>query len=205
MKIYDVSTTIQTGMGVYENDPEKQPILSTVTNGYITETRLDLNVHTGTHIDSPLHMVVDGQSFETIDLNKLLGPSKVLDLTHIQEKIGKDDLDHFDIQKDDFIIFKTKNSFVEGFQFDFVYLAEDGADYLVEKGIRGVATDALGIERSQEGHPTHKTLFSNDIIIVEGLRLKEVPPGEYFMVAAPLKVTGIEASPARVLLLEGML
>ncbi|WP_078545890.1 cyclase family protein [Litchfieldia alkalitelluris] len=204
MKIYDVSTTIQKGMAVYKNKPEKQPNITTATNGYVTETRLDMDVHGGTHVDAPLHMVIDGETIETLALEDLVGSSKVFDLTNVEDRITKEDLESLNIEKNDFIIFKTKNSFEEEFNFDFVFLAEDGARYLVEKGIRGVATDALGIERSQEGHPTHKTLFGANIIIIEGLRLKDVPAGEFFMVAAPLKLTGTDASPARILLLEGV-
>ncbi|EKS54207.1 cyclase, partial [Citrobacter freundii ATCC 8090 = MTCC 1658 = NBRC 12681] len=95
------------------------------------------------------------------------------------------------------------NSWEDAFSFEFVYLAQDGAAYLAEKGVRGVGTDALGIERSQEGHPTHKTLFGAGVIVIEGLRLREVPAGKYFMVAAPLKLVGTDAAPARVLLFEG--
>ncbi|MFC4324065.1 cyclase family protein [Litchfieldia salsa] len=204
MKIYDVSTTIQHGMAVYENKSEKKPTITTVTDGYISETRLDMDVHNGTHVDAPLHMIVNGEAIETLALEDLVGSSKVFDLTDIEDKITRKDLEALDIQKNDFIIFKTKNSFEEEFNFDFIFLAKEAAKYLVEKGIRGVATDALGIERSQEGHPTHKTLFGANIIIIEGLRLKDVPAGEYFMVAAPLKLTGIEAAPARILLLEGV-
>ena len=204
MRVYDISSMISEGMAVWENKVEKQPTLSTETKGYVTETRIDLNVHTGTHIDSPLHMIPGGKTFETISIEKLVGPCKVLDLNKVEERITKADLEPFEINKNDFLLFKTKNSDDEGFNFNFVFLTADGAKYLAEKGIRGVGTDALGIERSQEGHPTHKTLFNDDIIIIEGLRLKDVDPGEYLMVAAPLKVTGIDAAPARVLLLEGV-
>ena len=191
MKMYDVTGTIYEGMTVYKDKPEKQPKFKTVTNGYVTETRMEIDVHTGTHIDAPLHMVVDGQC-------------KVFDLTNVEDGISKEDLEKFDIQKSDFVLFKTKNSFEDTFNFDFIYLAQDGAEHLSEIGIRGVGIDTLGIERSQEGHPTHKTLFANEIIIIEGLRLKEVEQGDYFMVAAPLKLTGTDASPARVLLFEGL-
>jgi len=118
--------------------------------------------------------------------------------------LKKTDLEKFEIEKNDFILLKTKNSYEDAFNFDFIYLARDAAEYLAEIGIRGVGIDTLGIERSQEGHPTHKTLFGNEIIIIEGLRLKEVEQGDYFMVAAPLKLTGTDASPARVLLFEGL-
>ncbi len=204
MKMYDVTATIYEGMTVYKNKPEKQPKFNTVTNGYVTETRMELDVHTGTHVDAPLHMVVDGDTFESVSLESLVGQSKLFDLTGVEDGITKADLEKFDIEKDDFILLKTKNSFEEEFNFDFIYLTKDGAEYLAEIGVRGVGIDTLGIERSQEGHPTHKTLFGNNIIIIEGLRFKEIEQGEYFMVAAPLKIEGTDASPARVLLFEGL-
>lgn len=204
MKIHDITAPIFEGMAVYKNKPEKQPKLTTQTNAHVTESRLSLDVHTGTHIDAPLHMINEGKTFETIPLERLVRQCKVLDLTAVTEKVTKADLEDLHIEKDDFILLKTKNSFDEGFNFEFIYVAEDAAVYLVEKGISGIGIDALGIERAQEGHPTHRALMGQDIIIMEGLQLKEVSAGEYFMVAAPLKLQGTDAAPARVLLLEGM-
>ncbi|MBA2870033.1 arylformamidase [Anoxybacillus calidus] len=204
MKIYDVTAPIFEGMPVYKNKPEKQPKFSTVTNDYVTESRVDMDVHTGTHIDAPLHMVKNGETFETISLEKLVGTCKVFDVTNVEDKILKADITHLDIQENDFVLFKTKNSFDEAFNFEFIYIAEDAAQYLAEKKVRGVGIDALGVERSQPGHPTHKTLFGNNIIIIEGLRLKDVPEGQYFMVAAPLKLVGTDAAPTRVLLFENL-
>ncbi|HZG60406.1 MAG TPA: cyclase family protein [Anoxybacillus sp.] len=204
MKMYDVTAPIFEGMPVYKNKPEKQPKFSTVTNDYVTESRVDMDVHTGTHIDAPLHMVKNGETFETISLEKLVGTCKVFDITNADDKISKNDIAHLDIQENDFVLFKTKNSFDDAFNFEFIYVAEDAAQYLAEKKVRGVGIDALGVERSQPGHPTHKTLFGNNIIIIEGLRLKDVPEGQYFMVAAPLKLVGTDAAPARVLLFENL-
>lgn len=204
MKIYDVTSTVYKGMPVYKNKPEKQPTFNRVTNGYVTETRMELDVHSGTHMDAPLHMINDGETIETIPLEQIIGSCKVLDLMHVEDGITKEDLQKFDISSNDFLLFRTKNSWDEEFNFDFIYLKEDGANYLAQIGIRGVGIDSLGVERSQEGHPTHKTLFTNRIVIVEGLQLKEVEQGEYFMVIAPLKLTGTDASPARVLLFKGL-
>lgn len=202
MKFYDVTAEVYEGMPVYKNKEEKQPKFQTVTNGHVTETRLSLDLHTGTHVDAPLHMMNDGETMETIPLERLVRPVKLFDLTHVNDGITKEDIADLPIDKGDFILFKTSNSFDEAFNFEFIYVKEDAARYLAEKGIDGVGIDSLGIERAQEGHPTHRTLFQNDIIVMEGLRLKDVEAGEYFMVAAPLKVIGTDASPARVLLFE---
>ncbi|WP_102026290.1 cyclase family protein [Salirhabdus sp. Marseille-P4669] len=201
-KMYDISLPIYKGMPVYKNKPEKQPEFQTVTNGHVTESRLSMDAHTGTHIDAPLHMINDGETFESIDLEQLIGDAKVFDLTDVETGISAQDLEKFQIEEGDFVLFKTKNTFDEAFNFEFIYLAESGARYLAEKGVRGVGIDALGVERAQEGHPTHKTLFQNNIIVIEGLNFKDVEPGTYHMVAAPLKLVGIDAAPARVLLFE---
>ncbi|WP_044896485.1 cyclase family protein [Bacillus alveayuensis] len=204
MKIYDVTASIYEGMPVYKNKPEKQPKIHTVTNAHVTESRIDMDLHTGTHVDSPLHMINDGETMESISIEDLVGNVKLFDLTNVEDRITKKDLEELDIQKGDFVLFKTKNSFDEEFNFDFIFVAEDAAQHLAEIGVKGVGIDALGIERSQPGHPTHRTLFSHQVIVMEGLRLKDIPQGEYFMVAAPLKVQGTDAAPARVLLLEGI-
>ncbi|MFC3040383.1 cyclase family protein [Virgibacillus xinjiangensis] len=204
MKMYDVSAEIYEGMPVYKNKEEKQPKISTVTNGHVTESRIDLDLHTGTHVDSPLHMINDGETMETINIEDLVGKVKLFDVTHVEDRITKEDIEGFPIERGDFILFKTKNSQEEAFDFDFIFVAADAAEYLAEVGIKGVGIDGLGIERSQPEHPTHRTLFEHRIIIAEGLRLLDVPEGEYFMVAAPLRIKGTDASPARVLLFEGV-
>lgn len=206
MKIYDVSSSIYAGMPVWENSPGAQPEISTHTDGYVSVSNLNMGVHTGTHVDAPLHMLNGGDTIETIKIEDLVSYVKLFDLSHVNDQITKKDLESLNIEKNDFVIFKTKNSssFVDEFDFEFVYVNEDAANYLVEIGIKGVGIDSIGIERSQEGHPTHRTLFKNNIIIVEGLRLKAVSEGEYFMVAAPLKIKGTDGSPARVLLMEGI-
>jgi arylformamidase len=196
--------TIDESMQVWKSYEHKIPRITNDQNhdqGKPHESRLNLNVHTGTHVDAPLHMIAGGETIETISLERLVGPARVLDLTHLKDFITKEDLVPFAIQRGERIVFKTTSSFSEEFLLDFVFLREDGAAYLAEIGVGLVATDALGIERAQSEYPTHRTLMRNDIIIVEGLRLKEVPAGNYMLVIAPLKLTGIDASPARAFLM----
>jgi arylformamidase len=204
MKIFDVTMPIYEGMPVYKNKPEKQPVFHTVQNGYVSESRIELDVHTGTHVDAPLHMIVQGKTMETIPLEKLVGPCRVIDLTEAEDGITAEDLQKENIKENEFLLFKTKNSAQSTFQPDFIFVKEDAAHLLVERKVKGVGIDALGIERSQQGHPTHKALFGAGITIIEGLRLQEVPTGNYFMVAAPLRLNGTDAAPARVLLMEGL-
>jgi arylformamidase len=205
MKIYDVSMSIKHDMAVYNNSDEKRPLIKVMkdfSNSTYFESRIEMDMHTGTHIDAPLHMIQDGETMDSMDLSKLITQCKVLDFTGLEDKISKNDLIGRDIKKGDFVLFKTKNSEDEEFKKSFVYLDKSGAEYLSDKGIAGVATDGLGIERAQPEHETHKILFAAGIIIIEGLRLKDIEEGEYMMFALPLKITRVEAAPARVILIK---
>ena len=205
MKIYDVSMLIEHNMMVYKDKQENRPQLSVVKSiphDSSTESVISMNVHTGTHIDAPLHMDPEGTTIETVDLDKLVMPCKVLDMTHVQDGITVNDLKMHAIDADDFLLFKTKNSYAETFSADFIYLKKSGAEYLAQKNVTGVGIDSLGIERSQPEHETHKTLMGNGIVIIEGLRLKDILPGDYFLCALPLKIKGADGAPARVVLLE---
>lgn len=208
MKIYDISMKIHFAMAVYKNKDDKRPIIKVVqdfANNSAYESSLTMNMHTGTHIDAPLHMVENGATMDEFNIERVITKCKVLDFTSIEHKITKEDLLTKEINKEDFILLKTRNSFQEDFDFNFVYVEESGAQYLKDKEIKGVGIDALGIERSQSGHETHKTLFSQGITIMEGLRLKDVAEGEYFLCALPLKISGVEASPARAVLIEDLI
>ena len=201
--IYDISMTIHPNMAVYKNYEEKKPKFKQskfFDKDGVYETDLTFNLHTGTHIDFPLHTLKAGETSKNHSLEPLIGSAKVFDLTHIKESISSSNLSDFPINKDDFILFKTKNSFSEEFDFEFIYLDESGAKYLADKKIRGVGIDALGIERNQPNHPTHDTLLSKNIIILEGIRLKDVPEGSYEMFCLPLKITDVEALPVRAIL-----
>lgn len=203
-RLYDISMTIREDMQVYKNKTEKKPELRNMSNwetGKVYETRISLDAHTGTHLDAPLHMLENGATIETIPLESLVGPARVLDFTHVEDGITRADLEPCCIQAGEWLLFKTRNSFSELFDFEFVYLKADGAQYLKEIGVKGVGTDALGIERAQPDYATHRTLMGSDILILEGLRLKDVPAGNYYFVLAPLKLEGIEAAPARAFLL----
>lgn len=203
--IYDISYPLHEGIQVYKNLEHKKPRFETIANHIEAdyhETDIHMNLHTGTHVDFPLHMIAGGQTSDSEQIEQFVGSCKVLDMTEVEDGISKADLEPYDIEEEDFLLFKTKNSFSDDFLSDFTYLTEDGATYLQSLRIRGVGTDGLGIERSQQGHPTHKILLSNGIAIIEGLRLAKIQPGSYKLICLPLNIKGVEASLARAILVD---
>ena len=205
MRIHDVTRLISEDMTVYK-DRESKKIKRTVVADYekadYYESRMDMDMHCGTHIDAPLHMIKGGDTIEKYDLSKFIGDCKVFDLTDVDEAIRKKDIENLDIQKDDIVIFKTKNSFDQGYNPKFVYIEEDAAMYLSEKGIKTVGIDAMSIERDKKDHPSHKIILGANIGVIEDLYLKNVGQGQYFLSALPLNIRGSEASPIRAVLIE---
>jgi len=208
MRIIDISMTICGDMPVYHNAVEKRPrhtVERRIPPDTVNESALSLNLHTGTHLDSPFHMIKGGWATEYLPLERLVTPCRVLDLTRVEQGITRADLEGFGIERGDFLLFKTSNSAHEQWREDFVYLEKSGAEYLAELQISGVGTDALGIERAQPGHETHVALLEKEIIILEGLRLAHVEPGRYLLIALPVKIANADGAPTRAVLVEGEL
>ncbi len=207
MKIIDISWAISSATtGYKDKDVVQFEEIKTFAKDGVRESIIHLSSHTGTHIDAPSHFLKDGKTIDQMDLNSLIGPCKVLDLTIVTDKITREHLEEHDIGRGDIILLKTTNSATSSIgKFDphFVYLELSGAQYLTEKKIKAVGIDYLGIERNQPGHLTHLELMNHDVTIIEGLRLKNVDPGEYFLYCLPLYTLGLEAAPARAILIEG--
>lgn len=204
----DVTMSITPDMMVYKNKEEKRPQIITMANheanGY-HESRLCMDLHTGTHLDMPLHMVAKGADSSTFDLEKVNGKAFVVDLSELEATaITEEHLKPFEasIKEVEIVILKTKNSLSEAFQFEFDYLAASGARYLATHDIKAVGIDALGIERGSSEHETHTVLMHSDVIIVEGLSLKGVAQGFYNFHCFPLKIMAVEGLPARAFLEE---
>lgn len=207
MKIYDISTLIHEDMIVYKNKDAKKPVIEVMSDyvkGSHYETRVLLDMHVGTHMDAPLHMIEGGDTIDNQDLYKCVTKCKVFDLTNVKEKIEFEDIKDLDIKEDDFIIFKTRNSFSREFDFKFVFIGTDAAEYLAMKKIKGIGIDALSVERDQPKHETHDAFLKNDIAVLEGLNLEKIQEGEYYLVALPLKIKGGDGAPARAILIENM-
>jgi arylformamidase len=168
-----------------------------------TVSRLSLGVHTGTHVDAPVHFLVDGAGVDAISLDQLLGEARVVEVAD-GPSIGAAQLRAVDPRPGERLLFKTRNSArcwkADRFLADFVYLSLEGAALLAERRVRTVGIDYLSIAGMDEGVPTHRTLLEQGICIIEGLDLSSVPPGSYELICLPLRLAGADGAPARVLL-----
>ncbi len=204
-KIIDISWPVTPDMTAYKDKKEVAfKHVATFQQDRYRKSTITLSAHAGTHVDAPSHFVEQGVTIDQVELAQLMGPCVVLDMTQWSEKITAGDLEKHDIKKDAIVLLKTKNSFFSAtapFDPNFVYIDLTAAQYLADKQIKAIGIDYIGIEHHQPGHETHEIFFKNGVAIIEGLRLEDVEQGKYFFCCLPLKVIGLDGTPARAILL----
>jgi arylformamidase len=172
-------------------------------------SHFSMSMHCGTHIDVPLHFINDGVDTEGVELEKFIGKAKVFEVDEDKE-IGLRHLKGLEINKDDIILFKIKKNCEllkhKCFDKSFTALNLEAAEFLAQKEIKAVGINCFSIEKFEApGHPVHKTLLQKGIVIVEGLNLTGVVPGEYQFIGLPLKLKHGNGSPVRAVLVSNSL
>ena len=207
-QIYDITVTIDASTPIYKGDPGVAiNSFKAIANGSSANvSEISFGVHTATHVDAPNHFIDGARRVHELDPNKLVGPCRVIQVPEIV--IGIDPEHVGDIDGVIRVLFKTQNSSFWatpelGFRTDFTYLTPATAKLLVDNGVVLVGIDYLSIEKSgSPGHPVHITLLEKEVVILEGVDLREVPPGDYELICMPLKYDGAtgDGSPARTFL-----
>jgi arylformamidase len=206
-RIYDISVPIRSGGLVYPGNPEIEVSLQqAVAKGAGANVSLiRFGSHTGTHADAARHFFDEGQPVDEIPLERLIGPALLIGFADEVRAVGASELETHDLKGHKRVLLRTRNSALlsqREFARDYTYLAPDGAEYLVEKGVELVGIDYLSIEQFHSGHHrTHRTLLAKSIVILEGLDLSVPPPGEYHLVCLPLRIEGCDGAPARAVLI----
>jgi arylformamidase len=206
-RIYDISMPIRSGGIVYPGNPEIDITLQqAVAKGAgANVSAIRFGSHTGTHADASRHFFDDGQPVDQIPLDRLIGPALLVSFPDSVRAIGATELKAHDLRGRTRILLRTRNSALlsqKQFAPDYTYLAPDGAEYLVDKGVELVGIDYLSIEQFHSGHhQTHRTLLAKSVVILEGLDLSAPPPGEYQLICLPLRIEGCDGAPARAVLI----
>ena len=207
-RIWDITVTISAETPIYKGDPGV--VISSfkaIAGGDTANvSQIAMGCHTATHVDAPNHFIDGAGRIHEIEPDKLIGPCRVIeiptDVTAIEpEHIGNPD-------GTTRILFKTRNSAFwaepeRGFRTDYTYLTPAAARILAESGLVLVGIDYLSIEKSgSPGHPVHVALLEKEIVILEGVDLREIAPGDYEIFCAPLKYDGAtgDGAPARTFL-----
>lgn len=208
MKIYDITVSISERTPVYEGDPNVEiSVAHAIERGDAANvSRLCCGVHTATHVDAPNHFIEGARRVHELEFEKLIGTARVVEIDRNATAITAAHVENLEAVER--VLFKTRNSDFwnepeTGFRKDFTYIAPDAAKILADLNVKLVGIDYLSVERfGAETFETHIALLEKEIVIVEGLDLRQVPAGDYELVCLPLKIDGGagDGAPARAIL-----
>lgn len=207
IELFDISVPVSPMTVVWPRapQPELERRLSIARGDAVNDSNLFMNVHTGTHIDAPLHHFAGGAASEAVSLAALIGEAWVLDMLEVPE-IGPETLARaWPTAPPVRVLLKTKNSrlwadrgsrFVE----NYCGLTVAAAEWLLDRRINLVGIDYLSVQRFADPPTVHRLLLSAEVVLLEGLDLSMVAAGRYELLCLPLKLVGAEGAPARAVL-----
>jgi arylformamidase len=202
----DVSVTVRHGMPHWPDNPPivMQRAMELARGHACNLSHLAMGVHTGTHMDAPVHFIHQAAGVDQMPLTATMGPARVIEITDPRE-ITAEELREHRLQAGERVLFRTSNSprcwqadrFVE----DFVYISEPAAEHLAETRVRTVGVDYLSVGGYHaDGAKIHRILLTAGIWIIEGLDLSAVRAGRYDMICLPVKLHDSDGAPARAIL-----
>ena len=198
MKIYDISQEVF-GCVVFPGDPkpEREKLAQMAEGSLYNLTAFRMCAHNGTHVDAPSHFIADGKNIEEISLKNFVGPAYVAE--HEGELTGDDAIavlerarmaDSKAVKR---ILIKGK-----------MVVTEEAAAVFAEAGILLYGNESQTVGPEDAPMAVHQKMLGAEIVLLEGIRLTEVPEGVYFLNAAPINLGGAEGAPCRAILIEGI-
>ena len=206
MRIYDITVPLSPALPVYPGDPEVTitPLAQLQWGDAANVSRLVLSSHTGTHLDAPRHFFAEGLTIDGLDLHVLMGPARVCTFPQVTTHLTADDLRPLGLAGTKRLLLQTPNAALwqkTGFQTNYVALTESAAYLLVEMGVQLVGIDYLSVDAfERQDFPVHRILLRAGVLILEGLDLRAVPPGDYELLALPLLLQHGDGAPVRAIL-----
>lgn len=206
-RFHDISLPVSDRLITYPGDPpvELRAHSSIAGGDDANVTRVSFGSHTGTHVDAPRHFLSDARGVDELPLDWLIGPALVAEIGEDITAIGEEELRAAGAgDGEERVLLRTRNRKLleeDAFRQDFAHLTGDAAHYLIAAGVRLVGIDYLSIEAFDAGEAVvHHKLLEREVIILEGIDLREVPAGRYELICLPLRLVGLDGAPARAVL-----
>jgi len=203
--LYDITPPLCPGMPVWPGDTpfDAQRTWHITDACPVNVSRLSLSTHTGAHADAPLHYRQDGLPIGEVDLNPYLGPCRVVHCLDAGELITRSQLQaRLQGVLPPRILIRSYHRFpLLQWDDDFAAIAGDAIDWLGEQGVRLIGTDTASLDPvHSKTLDAHHAVARHGMSILENLLLDDVPEGAYELIALPLKLMNLDASPVRAVL-----
>ena len=196
MKIFDISQEVFS-CEVYTGDPcPQKTTICSVNNGDLYNlTAFSMCAHNGTHIDAPYHFINDGKAVDEIPLSKTVGLCYVCEFDGV---LTSDDAENIYARAYNANADSAKRLLIKGN----ATVSSDAASVFAEKNIDLIGNESQTIGSFDSPMEVHKILLGKEVVLLEGIRLCNVPEGVYFLSAAPLSLAGADGSPCRAVLVQ---
>jgi arylformamidase len=202
----DVSVTVRHGMVHWPDNPPValQRAMDIARGDACNVSHLAMGVHTGTHMDGPVHFRHGAAGIDEMPLAATMGEARVVEISHPRQ-VTVEELRSHALRAGERVLFRTANSDrcwqSETFVEDFVYISEEAAAHLAERRVQTVGVDYLSVGGYRaDGAKIHRILLDAGVWIIEGLDLSPVQAGRYEMICLPVKLHGSDGAPARAIL-----
>jgi arylformamidase len=197
-RIYDISQTLRPGIAVWPGDAEfaVEWRWRMSEGGSVNVSTIRLSAHTGSHTDAPYHFFEKGAAVAELPLEKYLGRARVVDLSPVSS-VEPEHLGELDLSRIERLLFRTLPGEPDAaFPGPFPYLSAGAARKLGEAGLELVGIDTPSMDPvDSKDLPAHHLLLQHGVAILEGIDLRGVPPGDYELIALPLKLAVLDGSP----------
>jgi len=208
-QIFDLSVTLGSEAPVYPGDPAyvREKVYSLEQGDTVTVSKLTLCAHSGTHVDLPAHYLRNSPGMSEIPPGRFILPAVVAESAS-PRAVSREELQGLNLTAERAVLLKTANSasgLVRSRRFSekYVHLATGAAQFLAELHVPLVGLDYYSVDPfNSHDYPSHRALLGAGVLILEGIDLAAVAPGEYTLLCLPLKLDGVEASPVRAVLLR---
>lgn len=203
-KIYDLTPKISPRLGVFPGDQvfSREVALSMKNGANFELSRMITTVHLGAHADAPSHYHAEGAAISERPVARYLGKCQVIRVTGLRpsERVR---IEHIKspIQAPRVLIDTQSFPDPEKWNSDFSSFSPELLDWLAAQKVTLVGIDTPSVDpEDSKALEAHQILWKNDLAVLEGLLLKEVPEGIYTLIALPLPIEDGDASPVRAIL-----
>ncbi|MGH7022156.1 MAG: arylformamidase [Caulobacteraceae bacterium] len=206
MRLWDISQTLRPELPVWPGDtPFSAERRWTQGEGSpVTVSRFTTTVHAGAHADAPLHYSPDGASAAEVPLEPYVGRCRVVDARGQGPAIRAEFVARALSAPPPRVLFRTYERFPhDAWPDDFTAIEAEAIRALAALGVRLIGMDSPSLDpQDSKSMEAHQAVLAADMRVLEGLVLDDVPPGDYELIALPLKLAGLDASPVRAVLRE---
>ena len=204
-RLWDISPSVAPGFPVFPGDaPFSLRWTWRIGPGCpVNVSELTMSPHTGSHADAPLHYEQGAASVGELPLDPYLGPCRVIHAVGARPLVQPEDIAPQLQAAPPRVLLRTYARVPAGWDRAFAAVAPAAIDLLQANGVRLVGIDTPSVDPEQsKALDSHQRLRAHGMAVLEGLVLDGVPPGDYELIALPLKWRGVDARPVRAVLRE---